>query len=183
MSDVVSITELLSYRISRVSNALSRGAALRYRREFDVSLGEWRTLALLGARAPLGLGQLARLAGLDKAQVSRAVSRLTERALVQRAPGPGRLTLLTLTDRGHQVYLGLMTAANDRERILQASLTAQEREVFDSVLHKLADVALDLESRERDLQRHDRRNGELDDPDQGSGELDDPDQEGLTGTD
>lgn len=152
MSDLVPITGLLSYRISRVSNALSRGAALRYRREFDVSLGEWRTLALLGARAPLGLGQLARLAGLDKAQVSRAVTRLTERELVQRAPGPGRSTQLTLTERGHEVYLGLITAANERERALQDSLTPDERDTFDAMLQKLANVALALENQERDLQ-------------------------------
>ena len=37
--ELLPITELLSYRLSRVANALSRSAALRYRREFDVSLG------------------------------------------------------------------------------------------------------------------------------------------------
>ena len=45
------IKELLSYRLHQVANLLSRGAELRYRREFGVSLWEWRTIALLGGAA------------------------------------------------------------------------------------------------------------------------------------
>ena len=43
------IRDLISYRLHVVANLLSRGAELRYRREFGVSLWEWRTIALLGA--------------------------------------------------------------------------------------------------------------------------------------
>ena len=45
------IRELLSYRLHQVANLLSRGAEMRYRREFGVSLWEWRTVALLGGAA------------------------------------------------------------------------------------------------------------------------------------
>src|SRR5690349_13523624 len=76
------IRDLLSYRIHRLAGALSRGAALRYRREFGVSLVEWRTIALLGGHAPLALKDLARQAGLDKSLVSRTVSALAARGLV-----------------------------------------------------------------------------------------------------
>ena len=51
------IRDLLSYRVHVVANLLSRGAELRYRREFGVSLWEWCTIALLGAcDEPLSLG-------------------------------------------------------------------------------------------------------------------------------
>ena len=43
------IKDLLSYRLHQVANLLSRGAELRYRREFGVSLWEWRSVALLAA--------------------------------------------------------------------------------------------------------------------------------------
>jgi DNA-binding MarR family transcriptional regulator len=87
------IQDLLSYRVHRVANLLSRGAELRYRREFGVSLWEWRTIALLGAaEEPLSLGHLARAAGIDKSQMSRVVSGLARRRLVLRrgATGDGR---------------------------------------------------------------------------------------------
>ena len=74
------IRDLLSYRVHVVANLLSRGAELRYRREFGVSLWEWRTIALLGASdEPLSLGHLARAAGIDKSQMSRVVSGLAKR--------------------------------------------------------------------------------------------------------
>ena len=43
------IRDLISYRLHVVANLLSRGAELRYRRQFGVSLWEWRTVAHLGA--------------------------------------------------------------------------------------------------------------------------------------
>ena len=59
------IRDLLSYRLHAVANLLSRGAELRYRREFGVSLWEWRSIALLGASAePLSLIDLAHAAGI-----------------------------------------------------------------------------------------------------------------------
>ena len=79
------IRELLSYRLHEVANLLSRGAELRYRREFGVSLWEWRTIALLGGAAgPLSLNHLAHAAGIHKSQMSRVVSGLAKRKLVVR---------------------------------------------------------------------------------------------------
>lgn len=144
----LTITELLSFRLHSVANAISRSAALRYRREFDVSLGEWRTIALLGARAPLTLNRLAGLAALDKAQMSRMVSKLVERGLVQRKEGAGRSTQLTLTRKGQSVYRGLIAAANERDAAFLTCLTPHEQEVLDSALTKLATLARALESAE-----------------------------------
>jgi DNA-binding MarR family transcriptional regulator len=74
------IKDLISYQLHTVANLLSRGAELRYRREFGVSLWEWRTIALLGAKdEPQSLGHLARAAGIDKSQMSRVVSGLAKR--------------------------------------------------------------------------------------------------------
>jgi DNA-binding MarR family transcriptional regulator len=118
------IRDLLSYRIHRLANALSRGAALRYRREFGVSLMEWRILALLGGFAPLTLRDLARESGLDKAQASRAVKALVERGLVERAPGStdAREVALRLSDEGRRVQDGLMRSAREREAAFRAAL-------------------------------------------------------------
>ncbi|WP_158880230.1 MarR family winged helix-turn-helix transcriptional regulator [Amycolatopsis anabasis] len=148
--DLLPISELLSYRLSRTSSALSRSAALRYRREFDVSLGEWRAIALIAADATLTLNRLARRAGLDKAQMSRVVTKLAERGLVDRTPGSGRTSQLSLTSEGQKVYRGLIGAANERDATFLGLLSRHEREVLDRALGKLADLALELERQERD---------------------------------
>ncbi|MFJ9131305.1 MarR family winged helix-turn-helix transcriptional regulator [Streptomyces sp. NPDC102340] len=148
--DPVPISELLSYRLSRTSSALSRSAALRYRREFDVSLGEWRTIALIAADPTLTLNRLARRAGLDKAQMSRVVRGLVERGFVNRTEGAGRSRQLALAESGVEVYRGLIGAANERDEAFAAALTASEVRALESALEKLADLALSLEREERD---------------------------------
>ena len=135
------IRDLLSYRLHVVANLLSRGAELRYRREFGVSLWEWRTIALLGAvNEPLSLNHLAHAAGIHKSQMSRVVSGLTRRKLVLRTADAddGRGVRLTLTRRGRRLYDGLIGAAAERDAVFRRCLTREEKLAFESILEKLA---------------------------------------------
>ena len=141
------IRDLLSYQVHMVANLLSRGAELRYRREFGVSLWEWRTVALLGASdEALSLGHLARAAGIDKSQMSRVVSGLAKRRLVLREahPGDGRGVHLTLTRSGRKLYDGLIRAAAQRDNAFRNCLSTKEKDVFERVLAKLAGQAREL---------------------------------------
>ena len=151
LSDLT-IRDLISYRLSRTASLMSRGAALRYRREFDVSLGEWRAVALLAAGARQSLMQLARAAALDKAQMSRVVTSLVERGLVerglverglmQRDGAAGRRSgALSLTSAGRTLYAGLIEAAAERDRAFRAALEPEELLVLEVALGKLADRA------------------------------------------
>jgi len=145
------IRELLSYRLHVVANLLSRGAELRYRREFGVSLWEWRSIALLGgARAALSLNELARAAGIDKSQMSRVVAGLTRRKLVLREAdaADGRGVRLTLSAAGRRLYAGLIRAAAERNDAFLDCLSASERAAFDGALDKLAARAKDFIGRE-----------------------------------
>lgn len=141
------IKDLISYQVHMVANLLSRGAELRYRREFGVSLWEWRTIALLGAGdEPQSLGHLARAAGIDKSQMSRVVAGLTKRGMVVREaqPGDGRGIHLTLSKPGRRLYQGLIRAAGEREQALRDCLSASEKTVFARALAKLAGQARNL---------------------------------------
>lgn len=141
--DRISIRDLISYRLSRTASLMSRGAALRYKREFDVNLGEWRALALLAAGAPQSLMQLSRAAGLDKAQMSRVVTSLIERGLIVREASSrgGRSVELGLTPSGRETYAGLIAAASERDRAFRAALEPGELAVLEAALDKLADQA------------------------------------------
>jgi len=148
------ISDLLSYRVHLVANLLSRGAELRYRREFGVSLWEWRTIALLGAaEEPLSLGHLAHAAGIDKSQMSRVVSGLAKRRIVLRAahPGDGRGVRLTLTRSGRKLYEGLIRAAAERDAAFRNCLSEREKGVFERALGKLAGQARELIQHEKAL--------------------------------
>ena len=135
------IRELLSYRLHQVANLLSRGAEMRYRREFGVSLWEWRTVALLGgAGAPQSLNDLARAAGMDKGQMSRVVSGLTKRKLVFREidAKDGRGIRLSLTSLGMTLHQKLIRAAAERNDAFLGCLTAKERACLERAMTKLA---------------------------------------------
>lgn len=138
------IRDLLSYRLHVVANLLSRGAELRYRREFGVSLWEWRSIALLGAvTEPLSLNHLAHAAGIHKSQMSRVVSGLTRRKLVLRAAdsNDGRGVRLTLSRSGRKLYEGLIGAAAERDAAFRGCLTRNESITLESALAKLAGQA------------------------------------------
>lgn len=146
------IRELLSYRLHQVANLLSRGAEMRYRREFGVSLWEWRTVALLGGTAQAqSLNELARAAGMDKSQMSRVVAGLTGKRIVVREvdASDGRGIRLSLTPKGRTLYRKLIQAAAERNDAFVGCLTAKERATLDAVMAKLAQEARGFIQREK----------------------------------
>ena len=141
---MTAIRDLLSYRLHVVANLLSRGAELRYRRQFGVSLWEWRSIALLGAvTEPLSLNHLAHAAGIHKSQMSRVVSGLAKRRIVLREPDPGdaRGVRLALSRTGERLYQGLISAAAERDAAFRGCLSEKEKRVFERALAKLATQA------------------------------------------
>ncbi len=146
------IRELLSYRLHQVANLLSRGAEMRYRREFGVSLWEWRTVALLGgAGEPQSLNELARAAGMDKGQMSRVVSGLTRKKIVSRETdaNDARGIRLSLTRAGEKLYRKLISAAAERNNAFLGCLSAQERACLEKAMTKLAREARSLIQKEQ----------------------------------
>lgn len=151
--DSFTIRDLLSYKVSRTAGIMSRSAALRFRRQCDVSLGEWRTLALLAATPSLSLTQLARQSALDKAQISRVVANLSDRGLIERAPSPaGRRTIaLSLSDAGHKIYAELIAAAEERDRAFRARFSDQQLEFLNQALDLLSQTGRELAAHEAAL--------------------------------
>lgn len=146
------IKELLSYRLHQVANLLSRGAEMRYRREFGVSLWEWRTVALLGgAGQPQSLNDLARAAGMDKGQMSRVVSGLTARQIVFRETdaNDARGIRLSLTRDGKKLYRKLIAAAAERNSAFLGCLSAKERVCLEQAMGKLAREARSFIQKEK----------------------------------
>lgn len=150
-ADEVEITDLLAYRLHKVANLISRSAAMRYKREFDVSLWEWRTLALLGAEGAMSLSHLVRASGIDKGQLSRVTSGLTARGLIQRKVDEvdTRKISLLLTQKGQKTYAGLIQASNSRNSQFLGCLSQTERASFNGILRKLETKARDMFNEER----------------------------------
>src|SRR6185295_4793135 len=71
------LERFLPYRLSILSNRVSRAIAARYAKTFDLTIPEWRIIAVLGRRPGLTAKEVAEATEMDKVAVSRAVAKLT----------------------------------------------------------------------------------------------------------
>jgi len=143
-------SDLLSSKVLKLANVLRRASTLVYGRKLGLSQVEWRIVALVGEHAPVSLNKLADLLDLDKGQTSRAVSTLVARRLMLREyRREGRGIRITLAARGTQVYRELMASALERNRVLLAGMTAEEKAQLFEILDRLTSVARSILSQEQ----------------------------------
>lgn len=130
---------LLAYQVSSTADALRRSAAMRMRREHDVSLAQVRTLALIEHLEPVRLRDVAADAGADKAQISRVVSSLVSRGYVTRRVlvGDARSAHLELSPAGRDKVGRLVRTLQERDRQLKAAFQPAELEQLMALLARL----------------------------------------------
>jgi DNA-binding MarR family transcriptional regulator len=130
---------LVSNRLLALATLLRRSASLLYRREIGLSQVEWRILAIVGDHAPLTLGALVEILGLDKGQLSRGVTALVKRGILLRIPDSrdSREVSIALTRHGEQTFETLIALALERNRELVAGLTRAEVATLLAVLERL----------------------------------------------
>lgn len=133
------LEDFLPYRLSVLTNRISKAFARSYSERFGVSIPEWRVMAVVGGHAPLSSNRVCELTEMDKATVSRAIGRLTSKGLVKRKTNPldQRLIMLALTRKGQKVYDSIVPLALELEADLKVGLTREEQRVLSKVIDKL----------------------------------------------
>jgi len=142
-ADLLVLEEFLPYRLSVLSNKISRAIARRYARAFDLTIPEWRVIAVLGRRPGLTAKEIAEATEMDKVAVSRAVARLAAARRVASRPDPadGRRALLALTREGENVHARIAPIALASEERLLGALDERERAQLDALLARLLEAA------------------------------------------
>ena len=136
------LDNLLSYRLSVVSNLLSRNLLMRFEAISDISLPEWRILVLVNTYGPLSVKSLARHAGLDFGQASRVVGRMCLDGLIAKEKtADARSVNLSLTAEGFALHSKLWRAARQCNGEFLASLSDAERTTLIAALDTLTDKA------------------------------------------
>ena len=145
-ADLLVLEDFLPYRLSILSNRVSRAIATRYADTFDLTIPEWRIIAVLGRRPGLTAKEIAEATEMDKVAVSRAVARLVASKRVQaRADAEdARRQILALTSQGESVHARIAPIALAAEEKLLSTLDARERRALDAVLDRLLVAARDL---------------------------------------
>ena len=136
---VLELDRFLPYRLSVLSNRISGEIAALYETRLEISVTEWRVMAVLGRYPQVSAVEVAEHTAMDKVAVSRAVNALIERGLLLRDihSDDRRRSVLALSDAGFAIYDQIVPLALDYERQLLESLSQAEIKRFDAQLDAL----------------------------------------------
>jgi len=142
-ADLLVLEDFLPYRLSILSNRVSRAIAARYAKTFDLTIPEWRIIAVLGRRVELTATEIAEATEMDKVAVSRAVARLVGagRVRARADAADARRQILSLTRDGESVHARIAPIALASEQKLLAALDTRERVQLDALLDRLLAAA------------------------------------------
>ncbi|KCZ52756.1 MarR family winged helix-turn-helix transcriptional regulator [Hyphomonas pacifica] len=137
------LREFLPYRLSVLSNTVSRGIANLYDREFGLTIWQWRVMAVTGDTPGISATDIGQRTAMDKVAVSRAVAGLIELGYMERktSESDGRRSQLFLTPAGQDIYEMIVPIALEAERKLMAPLTSEEQAELSRLMQKLAGSA------------------------------------------
>jgi DNA-binding MarR family transcriptional regulator len=152
-AELAPITAMMSSRLMVLANLLKRGAILRYKRLAGLSSVEFGLVASLGRRPPMSVVRLAEAVGMDKGQISRALTELVSRKLVSRGVNPmdNREVLVSLTRAGLAAHDAIVTGALERNQRLLEQLSKEEVAMLLGHIDRLTDTAAQMLAAEKDL--------------------------------
>ncbi len=143
----LNVEDFLTFRITRLSNALRNNLTKRYLEEFELSLPEWRLLALVARYSPMRFSEVTSRSSMDKGQVSRTLRVLEKRGLTQlrairtrgarAADALAAPVMVSITARGRTLYKSVLPAARQRQAEMLMTLTEDDRADLYETLDKL----------------------------------------------
>jgi DNA-binding MarR family transcriptional regulator len=141
------LENFLPYRLSLLSNTISQGISITYRKEFGLSVMEWRVIAILGRFPGLTASEVMERGAMDKVAVSRAVKKLQEKRLVERSEHSAdrrRLPLSLSPRKGWALYRKVVPQAMAYEKALKGVLDQEELAALNQIMGKLQRAAGEL---------------------------------------
>ena len=136
---VLTLERYLPYRLSILSNQVSSRIAETYGDKFALSVTEWRIMAVLGEYPGISADTVSLKTRIEKSILSRAISKLLQRHLVDREfdPSDKRRSQLRLTETGQAVYAEIVPVAYRMEQELLECFSEEEREAFSRLVDRL----------------------------------------------
>lgn len=133
------LQEFLPYRLSVLTNKVSRSFSVLYSRHFNLTIPEWRVMAVLGQEPDLSADRVCRRTEMDKVTVSRAVAYLVKKGylLRKRDKTDRRRSILRLSKEGRRAYERIIPIGRDFEARLLEVLTREEKRQLDGLLRRL----------------------------------------------
>ncbi len=142
-NDKLVLERFLPYRLSYLTNIISRKLARLYSEQFDITPHEWKVLANLSRHPNISAAKTGEKTAMDKVAVSRAIKGLCDKGLVHKvfSSEDRRRSVLNLTKKGGEIYHQIEPLVIAYEDRLLSILDKDELVQLDHLLTKLTDQA------------------------------------------
>lgn len=150
------VDQFITFRVTRLSNALRNNLTKGYLEEFGLSLPEWRLLALVTRFSPVRFSELTSRSSMDKGQVSRTLRVMAKngfikmKAIKQRrsrsAEALAAPVVVSVTAKGRALYQSVLPVARRRQAEMLLTLTPTERAQLYAALDKLFNAVVNVTS-------------------------------------
>ena len=133
------LNTFIPYRLSVLSNKISRGIADLYESRFQINTQEWRIMAILGEQPEISASEVATRTAMDKVAVSRAVKKLLASGKLERSfsDNDKRRSVLALSKSGLSIYQEIVPMAKKYEQKLLSNLSKKDQLIFNRLLDSL----------------------------------------------
>ena len=140
----IKLADFLPYRLSVLSNRISRAIEGSYKNRFDLSMPEWRVMAIIADESGLSAGEVSEKAEMDKVAVSRAVAKLIDGGRITRKfnEGDKRKSELFLSEEGRAVYQEIVPIAKGYEAEVLGQLSVDDQVKLGQILRILQKIEL-----------------------------------------
>lgn len=136
------LARFLPYLLNQAAERVGASFEPAYRDKYGLSRTQWRILAHLGDYGPMTAASVSRKTQTEKSKISRAVTGLSDRSLIKRAPGRAdrRTELLALSGTGKSLYAKIASEAAAFDHVLRQRLGAEQAKLFEQLLRDLAGI-------------------------------------------
>ncbi len=145
--EFLELEHFLPYRLAVLSGTVSTKLAAVYAEKFNLTVAEWRVIAIVGRFPDITAREIAERGAMDKVTVSRAVAALVAKGRLARLSDATdrRRQPLAMTAAGRDIYNRIVPLARAYERRLLASFVDSDRAVLDRLLATLLREAQSLQ--------------------------------------
>ena len=133
--------QFLPYRLSVATSLVSKLFARHFAERFELTIAEWRILAVLGRVGTCSPTTVGEAAAMDKVKVSRATATMVDKGLLRQSadPNDGRGRLLRLTRKGTALHGRAVPVAQALEAAISEGMTRAEWGALDKMLVRLTE--------------------------------------------
>lgn len=137
------IQAFFPYQVRIFYRAVTDAVAQIYGSMFDLSVSEWRVLAVLSSNNVLSAGEIVSRSSMTKVNVSRAIKTLQKSGLLMREINGDdkRFAALRLTSKGKQVFATLHPHITNLEKAMFDGFSETEIALLYSMMERVRENA------------------------------------------